>query len=66
MPDGGHDDIIMWLVEKCMQQRPDLWLYRERGLRTEAYRKGRAARTGRSRRVSTSGATASGPTQKAS
>ncbi|MFF7648255.1 Uma2 family endonuclease [Streptomyces sp. NPDC007983] len=41
-PDGDHDDIIMWLVEKCMQQRPDLWLYRERGLKTESYRKGRA------------------------
>ncbi|WP_055546745.1 Uma2 family endonuclease [Streptomyces sp. NBRC 110028] len=42
VPDGDHDDIIMWLVEKCMQQRPDLWLYRERGLKTESYRKGRA------------------------
>ncbi|WP_030828574.1 Uma2 family endonuclease [Streptomyces hygroscopicus] len=42
VPDGDHDEIIMWLAEKCMQRRPDLWLYRERGLKTESYREGRA------------------------
>ena len=42
VPDGNHAEIYMWLVERCMQLRPDLRLYRERGLKTEAYRKGRA------------------------
>lgn len=42
VPDGDHNEIVMWLLEQCMQHRPDLRLYPERGLRTEAYRKGRA------------------------
>ncbi len=42
VPDGDHDDIAAWLVEQCLQQRPDLWLYRERRLKVETYRKGRA------------------------
>ncbi|MGH3322893.1 MAG: Uma2 family endonuclease [Streptomyces sp.] len=42
VPDGDHDEIIMWVQERCMQQRPDLRLYRERGLRVESYRNGRA------------------------
>ncbi|PYC73873.1 hypothetical protein C7C46_24870 [Streptomyces tateyamensis] len=42
VPDGDHDSIIMWLIEKCMQQRPDLWLHPERGLTVETYRNGRA------------------------
>jgi Uma2 family endonuclease len=42
VPDGDHDSIMMWLVEKCMQQRPDLWLHPERGLVVESYRNGRA------------------------
>ncbi|MEV4739472.1 Uma2 family endonuclease [Streptomyces sp. NPDC049555] len=46
MPDGNHDEIIMWLLMQCMQQRPDLALYPERGLKVEAYRKGRARTDG--------------------
>ncbi|MFP3988904.1 Uma2 family endonuclease [Streptomyces sp. E11-3] len=46
MPDGNHSEISMWLLEQCMQQRPDLRLHPERGLRTEAYRKGRARADG--------------------
>ncbi|MGH1554745.1 Uma2 family endonuclease [Streptomyces sp. L7] len=42
VPDGNHTEIYMWLLERCMQLRPDLRLYPERGLKTEAYRKGRA------------------------
>ncbi|KOG86623.1 Uma2 family endonuclease [Streptomyces varsoviensis] len=42
VPDGDHDEIIMWLLEQCMQQQPALRLYPERGLRVETYRKGRA------------------------
>ncbi|GAA3669308.1 Uma2 family endonuclease [Streptomyces iranensis] len=43
VPDGDHDEIVRWLQKRCMQHRPDLWLYAgERGLKVEAYRKGRA------------------------
>src|SRR4051812_43644938 len=42
VPDGDHDEIIMWVQEQCMQHRPDLRLCRERGLKAESYRKGRA------------------------
>ncbi|KUJ67006.1 hypothetical protein ACZ90_31845 [Streptomyces albus subsp. albus] len=42
VPDGEHGEIVMWLLEQCMQHRPDLRLYPERGLKVEAYRKGRA------------------------
>ncbi|MFD8414812.1 Uma2 family endonuclease [Streptomyces sp. NPDC059650] len=42
VPDGDHDEIIRWLMERCMQHRPDLWLYPERGLHVERYRKGHA------------------------
>ncbi|MGW2365157.1 Uma2 family endonuclease [Streptomyces sp. NPDC001667] len=43
VPDGDHEEIIRWLQERCMQQRPDLWLYASgRGLKVEAYRNGRA------------------------
>ncbi|MET9557704.1 Uma2 family endonuclease [Streptomyces sp. NPDC006645] len=42
VPDGNHGEIVMWLLEQCMQQRPDLRLYPEQGLKVEAYRKGRA------------------------
>jgi Uma2 family endonuclease len=42
VPDGDHDEIIMWVQRQCMRHRPELGLYRERGLKTEAYRKGRA------------------------
>ncbi|MER8182979.1 Uma2 family endonuclease [Kitasatospora sp. NPDC094015] len=42
VPDGDHDEIIRWVMKQCLQQRPDLWLYPERGLRVETYRKGHA------------------------
>lgn len=42
VPDGDHDEIIIWVQEQCMQHRPDLRLYRERGLKVGAYRRGRA------------------------
>ncbi|MGA6155512.1 Uma2 family endonuclease [Stenotrophomonas sp. NPDC087984] len=42
VPDGDHDEIIMWVQDQCMQHRPDLRLYRARGLKAESYRKGRA------------------------
>jgi Uma2 family endonuclease len=42
VPDGDHGEIFMWLLRQCMQHRPDLALYPERGLIVEQYRKGRA------------------------
>ncbi|MFI6009760.1 Uma2 family endonuclease [Streptomyces sp. NPDC051243] len=42
VPDGNHSEIYMWLLEQCMHLRSDLRLHPERGLKTEAYRKGRA------------------------
>jgi Uma2 family endonuclease len=42
VPDGDHDEIVMWLLERCMQQRPDLRLFPERGLKVEHYRTGHA------------------------
>ncbi|MGW4382397.1 Uma2 family endonuclease [Kitasatospora sp. NPDC004531] len=33
MPDGDHAEIVMWLMECCMAQRPDLRLYPGRRLR---------------------------------
>ncbi|MFE0174126.1 Uma2 family endonuclease [Streptomyces sp. NPDC059002] len=46
MPDGNHGEIFMWLMRQCMQQRPDLNLMPERGLKVEKYRKGRARTDG--------------------
>ena len=46
VPDGDHSEIIAWLQRLCMQQRPELWLHGERGLKTERYRKGRARADG--------------------
>ncbi|MFJ8718175.1 Uma2 family endonuclease [Streptomyces violaceus] len=40
--DGNHDQIIAWLQRLCMQHRPELWLYGDRGMKVESYRKGRA------------------------
>jgi Uma2 family endonuclease len=41
--DGDHREIVKWLHKRCMQYRPDLWLYgSDCGLKVEAYRKGRA------------------------
>ncbi|MGS2588884.1 Uma2 family endonuclease [Streptomyces hebeiensis] len=44
MPDGDHAEIIRWLQKRCMQARPDMWLYAggELGLAIETYRNGRA------------------------
>ncbi|MEU9120644.1 Uma2 family endonuclease [Streptomyces sp. NPDC048506] len=43
VPDGDHGEIIRWLQERCMQHRPDIWLYADdRGLRVAEYRTGRA------------------------
>ncbi|PJE96438.1 hypothetical protein CUT44_18210 [Streptomyces carminius] len=41
VPDGDHGAIVMWLLKQCMQQRPELALYPEQGLRVEKYRGGR-------------------------
>jgi Uma2 family endonuclease len=46
VPDGNHTSIFMWLLRQCMQQRPDLDLAPERGVKAEAYRKGRARTDG--------------------
>ncbi|MFQ6196718.1 Uma2 family endonuclease [Streptomyces sp. NPDC000405] len=40
--DGDHNAIIMWLLRRCMQVRPELDLYTTRGLKVGKYRKGRA------------------------
>ncbi|EMF01895.1 Uma2 family endonuclease [Streptomyces mobaraensis NBRC 13819 = DSM 40847] len=42
VPDGDHGAIVMWLLKQCMQQRPELALYPEQGLKAEGYRTGRA------------------------
>ncbi|MCC3768794.1 Uma2 family endonuclease [Streptomyces sp. UNOC14_S4] len=41
-PDGDHSEIVAWLLRRCMQVRPELGLYTTRGLKVEAYRRGRA------------------------
>jgi hypothetical protein len=40
--DGNHDQIIAWLQRLCMQHRPELWLYGDRGMKVESYREGLA------------------------
>ncbi|QKW22121.1 Uma2 family endonuclease [Kitasatospora sp. NA04385] len=42
VPDGDHGEIIRWVSRRCMQHRPDLWLYVEQGLRVDRYRAGHA------------------------
>ncbi len=42
VPDGDHAEITMWLLRQCMQQRPELQLYPEQGLKVERYRTGRS------------------------
>lgn len=42
MPDGNHAQIVAWLLKRCMQYRPELFLFPEQGLQIQAYRKGRA------------------------
>ncbi|MEU7485342.1 Uma2 family endonuclease [Streptomyces sp. NPDC042319] len=42
LPDGDHDEVIAWLASMCIQANAGWWLYPERGLRVETYRKGNA------------------------
>jgi Uma2 family endonuclease len=42
VPDGDHAEIIRFVMKRCMQQRPDLWLYPEQGLKVETYHAGHA------------------------
>jgi Uma2 family endonuclease len=42
VPDGDHGAIIMWLLRRCMQARPELDLHVEQGLRVDRYRSGHA------------------------
>ncbi|MFG3406828.1 Uma2 family endonuclease [Streptomyces sp. NPDC048142] len=51
VPDGDHDEIIMWVAMQCTQQQPELRLYRERGLRIGGDRNGRARPDGTLARV---------------
>ncbi|MEV4875971.1 Uma2 family endonuclease [Streptomyces cyaneofuscatus] len=51
VPDGDHDEIIMWVAMQCVQQQPELRLYRERGLRIGGDRNGRARPDGTLARV---------------
>ncbi|MDN3023412.1 Uma2 family endonuclease [Streptomyces sp. S.PB5] len=46
VPDGNHGSIFMWLLRQCLLQRPELDLMPERGVKAEAYRKGRAITDG--------------------
>ncbi|MFD5423109.1 Uma2 family endonuclease [Streptomyces sp. NPDC127069] len=46
VPDQRHGAIIMWLLRQCMQQRPELALYPEQGLKVDSYRTGRARADG--------------------
>ncbi|MFI8531202.1 Uma2 family endonuclease [Streptomyces aquilus] len=41
VPDGDHNTIVLWLMRRCMQARPDLDLYQGQGLKVEQYREGR-------------------------
>lgn len=41
VPDGDHNSIVLWLMQQCMQARPDLDLYQGQGLKAERYRAGR-------------------------
>lgn len=42
MPDGAHGRIIQWLTRICLQQRPELWLSPDQGLKVQTYRTSRA------------------------
>jgi Uma2 family endonuclease len=42
VPDGDHGEIVMWVLERCLAQRPELRLYPEQGLITEAFGQGRS------------------------
>lgn len=66
MPDGNHAQIVAWLLKRCMQYRPELFLFPEQGLQVQAYRKGGPGRTERWRPRSTSPERASGPSPRVS
>lgn len=36
--DGTHGQVVMWLMKRCREHRPDLWLYPACGLAVETYR----------------------------
>jgi hypothetical protein len=38
VPDGDHGEIVLWLLRRCIQQRPEPNLYLERGLGNGKYR----------------------------
>ncbi|RKS09002.1 Uma2 family endonuclease [Nocardiopsis sp. Huas11] len=43
VPDGDHDEILMWMMQEFMGHRPDLRLnITGRGLKVDTYRNGRA------------------------
>lgn len=46
VPDGNHGEIVKWLQKRCIQFRPELWLYGEQGLRVDSYSGGRARPAG--------------------
>ncbi|WP_432077127.1 Uma2 family endonuclease [Streptomyces wuyuanensis] len=46
VPDQLHGAIVMWLLRECMQQRPELALYPEQGIKVPGYRTGRAKADG--------------------
>jgi Uma2 family endonuclease len=41
VPDSDHDEILRRISKHLLRQRPELWLYPERGLKVETYRDGR-------------------------
>lgn len=46
LPDQRHRAIVMWLLRLFVQQRPELALYPEQGLKIGTYRKGHACADG--------------------
>ena len=46
VPDGDHGAIIMWLLRRCMQSRPELDLHIGQGLAVQADRSGHACPDG--------------------
>ncbi|MEV6276471.1 Uma2 family endonuclease [Nocardia sp. NPDC051832] len=46
VPDGDHDQTFRWIMLQILRQRPDLWLFPERGLKVQGYRDGRARTDG--------------------
>ena len=40
VPDGDHGEIVRWVSEHCIRQRPELWLYPACGLNVGGRRRG--------------------------